>query len=69
MTDGFSHKALDVIAESLRLHAEALEARLRDTEDEDEGADLSNDLHYLRTLLADVEERVRRLVDSLGTGR
>src|SRR5690606_36411530 len=58
VVEGFSHKALGAIAESLRVHIAVLDGRraaLDEDEDADEVADLFNDAHYLRILLADIE--------------
>lgn len=67
--EGFSHKALGVILESLCAQAENLAARhaASDPDVDAEWGDRANDLHYLQILIAEVEGRIERLVARLGT--
>ncbi|MGE0495209.1 MAG: hypothetical protein AB7S38_38745 [Vulcanimicrobiota bacterium] len=64
----FSSKALHFLVLSVKVHIEKLEAALQATEDEDEQADHLNDLHYLRCLLEELDERQTTLEATLGTG-
>lgn len=66
--EGFSHKALSVILESLKVHERLVSgAHAKSDPDLDEDwGDRANDLHYLQILIADVEERIERLVARLG---
>jgi hypothetical protein len=48
-------KAIRFVAEALRLLAADYERRLSATDDEDEAADLANDLGFVTAVLADVE--------------